>query len=237
MSEKLKLSHQPEQIQPNPAELQFTPETGAIRFDGLSAAFHGLRSALSEKRADWAEARLNHIDRKDDLYDVLSDRAIERASTPSSGSPQPSTFFERFMDRRMEKSIRKAERAEVRQNRTRKAFGGKENVNTMGLRTSLSTVQRSRSVRREYKDGTISVQQEAVELERVKGTPRGFESSAERKARRGLSRAEKRAENSLNQPFASRWRDWRRNEATKDVQRHTRNANKHRRRQADALSS
>lgn len=85
MSEKLNISHHSEQLQPNPAELQFTPETGAINFSGLAESVNGLRAALSQRRLQWAEDRLERMDHKDSLYTQTGVRYMSGSHNDESG--------------------------------------------------------------------------------------------------------------------------------------------------------
>lgn len=284
MSEKLEMSHQPENLQLNPAEIQFGPETGAINFDGLVAAYHGLRAGISEKRVEWAQDRQDKMERKDDLYseaglsyitgsrdvpdqkkrvfsDSLESSIRNDYVEPAAVTVVPRTALERLKISRME---RQKHKLAVQRNKRKfhedafhifetqdPIFRNKEMSKTRHILEVLPSTGIDRSsmnarlinkagrlgIRMNYLRGNLSPEEQRNRLNTHRARIKPQETRWQKRQRRTEERAVNNLLTAVDQPILGGWRQWRRNEAVKDVQRHTRNANKHRRRQADALSS
>lgn len=232
-----KISHHFEQPQQRLTALEFNHETGAINFDGLAAAFHGVRAAISQKRMEWAEDREERMDHKDTLYSSLGGVPMNGidATAAGVGDIRPRSYAERFMDKRQEKKEHEITQRAARQKRVNAAFGGPR-ANTTGFASKVDRLQRKNEVRSRYRAGDLTAAEMRLEKNLVIANPLVAENQTQRKARRVLGRADKELDTITRQPVLRRWRNWRRNEAIKDQRRHQENTIKHRQRQADARS-
>lgn len=239
MSEKLMLSHQPEQIRPNPAELQLGPETGAINFDGLAEAYHGARAFISQKRMERAGSRMERMDHKDALYADSVESLQSSNFTPTetaTGQPaKPRNLVERFVDKRIERKDWKAGMKRAQRNLEMKQFGG-ERTRTMGSHSKIVDTARRHWVNQEYRNGNITAAERRSARANIDVTPFRVENPREIKLRKQQRSAERSAKWTANQPVLSRWRDMRRDRAIESIKKHHHNAQEHRQRQADARS-
>lgn len=244
MSEKLTQQTQ-EPLEVNePLAHEFGSQTGALdihavteRIGELSGrvieagrvAFHGLSSIIAQRRMERAGSTMERMDHKEALYKNMGEVATGNRPTEShmGKKPKPRTFAERFMDKRADKRAFKRAYQDAAHARTRKNFGGKEKVDTMGVRTKIADQQRRQDVKRQYRQGDITATERRVSLTAIKGTPTAFESSAQRRARRAKEKSVKKLEKTARQKHLTNWRARRREKAIESIKKNHHRAEYH----------
>lgn len=241
MSEKLNISHQPEHLRPNPVELQFGPETGAISFDALTEAYHGVRAFISQKRMERAGNRMERMDHKDALYDDLGEMAVTRrrepetpANTANGERVMPRTFAERWMDRKIDKRGLKKSVADTYAYRARKIYGAEDDPNA-GLDKTQKRLRRA-GVSYSAHKGRLTTTEARVKKHEIGATRVRHGKDMHKQTRIGVEKTGRKLDRSVDQPILSYWRNWRRNRAIESIKKHHHNAQEHRQRQADARS-
>lgn len=196
--------------------------------DEASFVYHGLKAAIADKRAEWAGNRMEKMEHKDALYTDLGNLAIrgERtvSDTASGNTAMPRTRVERFMDRRLSRQSEKKRLADYDQAITMKYFGFEGNLSS---KTKKDKRQELRQIKRQQKRGELLASEALDKAQRTRAEHKRLGKDMFVNARSRQIRKAENLEDMTKQPVLSRWRNWRRNEAIKDVQRHRRRANKH----------
>lgn len=233
------MSHQPEQIQPNPADIQFGPETGALNFDGLAEAYHGIRAFVSQKRMELAGNRMERMDHKNALYtdsvESLQSSNFVPAETANGQPARPRNIVERFMDRRIERKDWKAGMKRAQRKMEEKQFGSRY-TSTLGVKSRLEDAGRRHDVGKLYRDGYISADERRRTRSHMNATPARHMNRRMRNLLDDEASSHQRAVNAADQPVLYRWRNWRRERAIGSIKKHHHNTQEHRQRQADARS-
>ncbi len=245
MSEKIQLSFpegftaiepfetivEPSATLPEPPPSPVTNETlfasgdrGAVDFseilDSSKLAYHGFRGVVSTILKNRAEARVERMEHKDDLYEGIG--AVATGTAVSAGGVRPRSFAERFMDKRLDDKRFRSGYKEAKRLSVQQRYGGRTKTKMDGINPAgrAKKAGARRGVEAAYKSGSLTARERSAQLREIKITDIPQESWEQRRVRRQDEKARTGLKKSVEQPILSRWRNVRKERATKAVAAH-----------------